>query len=91
MHYKDDWCLGDLYGRLMNWSKQQDEHSRKVKTYEKEKIEYNTFCKQKLKQTPIIKEPTSKEKEESKELRKLKANEKKFIKFASKHHPNHPA
>jgi hypothetical protein len=44
----------------------------------------------KLKQIPIIEEPTSKEKEErSKELRKCKTNEKKFLEFdASKCHPS---
>jgi hypothetical protein len=37
--YKDDWCLGDLYGRPMDWRKQRDKYNGKIKTYEKEKTE----------------------------------------------------
>jgi hypothetical protein len=41
--------------------------------------------------TTDIQDPTSKEKEESEELEKCKANEERFLKFASKRHPDHPA
>jgi hypothetical protein len=53
-YYKDNWCLGDLYNRFMDWSQQSDEYDKKVKTYKKEKTRYNTFCEQKLKEIPEI-------------------------------------
>jgi hypothetical protein len=74
----------------MDWSQQSNKYNKKVKAYEKEKTMYNAFCKQKLKEIPEIREPTSKEKEEQEELRKHKANEEKLLAFTSKQHLNHP-
>jgi hypothetical protein len=71
----------------MDWSQQSDEYDKKVKTYEREKMEYDAFCEKKLGE---IQKPTSKEKEELEELRKRKASEEKFLAFSSKKYPNHP-
>jgi hypothetical protein len=38
----------------MDWSHQSDEYDKKVKTNEKEKTEYNAFCKKKLREISEI-------------------------------------
>jgi hypothetical protein len=63
------WCLSELYDRPTDWGQQSDEYDKKMKIYEKEKTEYDTFCKKKLGKIQEIQEPTSKEnKEELEEL-----------------------
>jgi hypothetical protein len=37
-YYKDKWCLGELYDRSMDWSKQQNEYTdKKTTAYKREK------------------------------------------------------
>jgi hypothetical protein len=59
-------------------------------TYDQEKQEYKNFCAKKLCLATGIDEPTSKEKDETKEVERKKAKEEEFLAFASKRHPEHP-
>jgi hypothetical protein len=59
--------------------------------YDQKKQEYKEFCARKLSLASGIRDPTSKEKEEAKELERKEAKEERFLAFASKRHPEHPA
>jgi hypothetical protein len=89
--YRDNWGPSQLYDRPMDWVQQSNEYDEKLKAYEKEKMDYDAFCKKKLGEIQEIQEPTSKEKEEQEELQKRKASEEKFLAFSSEKYPNHPA
>jgi hypothetical protein len=73
----------------MDWGQQSDEYDKKMKVYEKEKMEYNAFCGRKLGEIQEIQEPTSKEKQELEELQKREASKEKFLASASKKYPKH--
>jgi hypothetical protein len=92
-YYKDGWSLGDLYDKPSDWHEQSEQYDRKVKRYEKEKEDYDRFCAQKLQEIPILRAPRleARKKKKREELKKRKADEEKFLAFASKRYPNHPA
>jgi hypothetical protein len=90
-YYRDKWSLAELYDKPMDWYGQETEYDEKMKIYEKKKEEYEAFCSQKLEQIVEIETPTSSEEVEREKLRKRKINEEKFLEFASKRHPEHPA
>jgi hypothetical protein len=87
--YKDNWSMGRRYDRPIDLSEQVDNYKKKMDKYKGEKEEYNTFYEEQLKKIPKIETPSSEERDEKEELRKRKANEEKFLVFASKHHPIH--
>jgi hypothetical protein len=96
-HYKDAWSIGDRYDKPLDWAQQCSEYDRKVMWHDKEKIVYDSFFAQKLEDLRLAKEQAAKKDEDRKEAnRRKKLKEKllagdRFLKFASKRHPEHPA
>jgi hypothetical protein len=87
---KDNWSIGNMYDRPMDWSNQDDEYKQKMEVYRGEKEEYDKFYEAQLKKIPKIGTLTSEERENKEELRKGEANKERFLAFASKRHPEHP-
>jgi hypothetical protein len=95
-HYKDSWSIGDRYNKPLDWANQNYEYERKVQWYDKDKLAYDAFFEQKLRDIKESEEQASKRDKDRKEAkRRKKLNEKllagdRFLKFASKWHPDHP-
>jgi hypothetical protein len=86
--YKDNWSMGNRYDMQIDWS--EDDCKKKMDAFKGEREEYDAFYKEKLKKIPAIETPTSEEGNREEQLGKRKANEEKFLMFASKRHPEHP-
>jgi hypothetical protein len=72
--YKNDWSMGDMYDRPIDWSEQADDYKRKMDIYKEKREEYDAFYEEKLKEIPEIKTPTSEEGIREEQLRKRKVN-----------------
>jgi hypothetical protein len=82
--------MGDMYGRPIDWSEQADNYKKKMDMYKEKREEYDACYEAKLEKIPEIETPTSEEGNREEQLRKRKANEEKYMVFASKRHPNTP-
>jgi hypothetical protein len=82
--------MGDRYDRPIDWSGQVDDYKKKMDAYKGEREDYDAFYADKLEKVREIEIPTSEEGNREEQLRKRKANEEKFLAFASKRHPEHP-
>jgi hypothetical protein len=89
-YFRDSWCHAELYNKPIDWREQENAYDRKMVTYKQKKQEYDELCAHKLSLTTDIEDPTSKEKEESEELEKCKANKERFLKFAYNATPTTP-
>jgi hypothetical protein len=52
--YKDDWSIGDMYNRPIDWSEQADNYKQKMDAYKGEREEYDAFYKEKLENSPKL-------------------------------------
>ena len=89
--------IGDRYDKPLDRASQSCDFEQKVQWYDNEKLAYDAFFEQKLKDIMMSEEKALKRDDDRKKAKKRKElNEKlvaedRFLEFASMRHPNHPA